>query len=161
MPDMSQINFTIITCSDNASAGKYEKQTGAWVAEQIAARGGNILNQVLIADDAKRIRDEIRHGLIGDVIITLGGTGANPKDVTPEATMPLLDTMLPGISEAVRAEGLKHTPRAVMSRAVAGFSGKTLIINLPGSDGSVQDGWNVIAPVIPDLVRQRQGKEGH
>jgi len=161
MGEMDQLNFTIITCSDRASAGKYENKTGPWIADQVIAAGGNVLNQVLIADDAKAIKDEIRHGLIGDVIITTGGTGVHPKDVTPEATLPLLDTLLPGISEAIRAQGLSTTPRAMISRAVAGFAGKTLIINLPGSEGSVHDGWNLVAQVIPHLVRQRRGTEGH
>lgn len=161
MGEMDQLNFTIITCSDRASAGKYENKTGPWIADQVIAAGGTVLNQVLIADDAKAIKDEIRHGLIGDVIITTGGTGVHPKDVTPEATLPLLDTLLPGISEAIRAQGLASTPRAMISRAVAGFSGKTLIINLPGSEGSVHDGWNLVAQVIPHLVRQRRGTEGH
>lgn len=161
MGEMDQLNFTVITCSDRASAGKYENKTGPWIAEQIIAAGGVVLNQVLIADDRKSIANEIKHGLIGDVIITTGGTGVHPKDVTPEATLPLLDTLLPGISEAIRAQGLSSTPRAMISRAVAGFSGKTLIINLPGSEGSVHDGWELVAQVIPHLVRQRNGSEGH
>ena len=161
MGDMENITFTIITCSDRASAGIYENKTGPWIAEQAIAAGGKVLNQVLIADEKRSIANEIKHGLIGDVIITTGGTGVHPKDVTPEATLPLLDTLLLGISEAIRIEGLKSTPRAIISRAVAGFSGKTLIINFPGSEGSVHDAWAIVAPVIPHLVRQRQGNEGH
>ncbi|MHB0928069.1 MAG: MogA/MoaB family molybdenum cofactor biosynthesis protein [Candidatus Nanopelagicales bacterium] len=161
MGDMENITFTVITCSDRASAGVYENRTGPWIAEQVIAAGGSILNQVLIADEKRSIANEIKHGLIGDVIITTGGTGVHPKDVTPEATMPLLDTLLPGISEALRMQGMSSTPRAMISRGVAGFSGKTLIINLPGSEGSVHDGWELVSQVIPHLVRQRQGNEGH
>ena len=161
MSDMDNITFTIITTSDRASAGIYENKTGPWIAEQVVTAGGKVLNQVLIADEKRSIANEIKHGLIGDVIITTGGTGVHPRDVTPEATLPLLDTLLPGISEAIRMKGLQSTPRAVISRAVAGFSGKTLIINFPGSEGSVRDAWDIVAPVIPHLVRQRQGNEGH
>ena len=161
MDEMDNITFTIITASDRASAGIYENKTGPWIAEQVVASGGKVLNQVLIADEKRSIANEIKHGLIGDVIITTGGTGVHPRDVTPEATLPLLDTLLPGISEAIRLKGLESTPRAVISRAVAGFSGKTLIINFPGSEGSVHDAWDIVAPVIPHLVRQRQGNEGH
>ena len=161
MDDMDNITFTIITASDRASAGVYENRTGPWIAEQVIAAGGKVLNQVLIADERRSIANEIKHGLIGDVIITTGGTGVHPRDVTPEATLPLLDTLLPGISEAIRMKGLETTPRAAISRAVAGFSGKTLIINFPGSEGSVHDAWDIVAPLIPHLVRQRQGNEGH
>ncbi len=161
MDDMQNMSFTIITCSDRASAGVYENKTGPWIAEQVMESGGKVLNQVLIADEKRSIANEIKHGLIGDVIITTGGTGVHPKDVTPEATLPLLDTLLPGISEALRMTGMSSTPRAMISRGVAGFSGKTLIINLPGSEGSVHDGWSLVAQVIPHLVRQRQGNEGH
>ena len=161
MGDMDNMSFTVITCSDRASAGMYEKNTGKWVADQVTAGGGKVLNQVLIGDEKRSIANEIKHGLIGDVIITLGGTGVHPKDVTPEATLPVLDTLLPGISEAIRMHELQRTPRAMISRAVAGFSGKTLIINLPGGEDSVREGWNLVAQVIPHLVRQRQCNEGH
>ncbi len=161
MGEMDNITFTVITTSDRASAGVYENRTGPWIADQVIAAGGKVLNQVLIADERRSIANEIKHGLIGDVIITTGGTGVHPRDVTPEATLPLLDMLLPGISEAIRMKGLESTPRAVISRAVAGFSGKTLIINFPGSEGSVHDAWDIVAPVIPHLVRQRQGNEGH
>jgi molybdenum cofactor synthesis domain-containing protein len=92
-----------------------------------------------------------------DLIITTGGTGVAPRDVTPEATLAVIDRVLPGIAEAMRAASLKKTPHAMISRAVAGIAGQTLIVNLPGSPRAVRENLDVILPAIPHIIEKMKG----
>lgn len=161
MTNYEGLNFAVITISDRANAGVYEDVSGPLIAAYFSNRGAKIIQQVVVPDDFKSISDELKHGLIADVIITTGGTGVSPRDVTPEATRPFIKTELPGIAEALRARGAKNTPNAVISRGLTGFHDNTLIVNLPGSVAAVEDGLEVLLPVIPHLISQRSGSDAH
>lgn len=161
MPDYEGLNIAVITISDRAHAGVYEDISGPLIAQRFTELGAGIMQQVIVPDDLKSISDEIRHGSIADVIITTGGTGVAPRDVTPEATRPFLDMELPGIAEALRAHGAKSNPMAAISRGLAGFRGRTLIVNLPGSVKAVQQGLEILLPLIPHLIAQRAGHDQH
>lgn len=161
MPDYDNLNVAVITVSDRAHAGTYEDLTGPLIAQRFSDVGANIIQQVIVPDEVTAIAAEIRHGLIADVIITTGGTGVAPRDVTPEATKPFITMELPGIAEALRMRGLQSTQMAVISRGLAGFHGNTLIINLPGSVNAVTEGLETLLPVISHLIAQRSGRDQH
>lgn len=161
MPDFEGLNIAVITVSDRASAGTYEDVSGPLIAQQFEDLGATIMQRVVVPDDIKAISDEIRHGSIADVIITTGGTGVAPRDVTPEATKPFLDMELPGVAEALRAHGAQSNPMAAIGRGVAGFHGRTLIVNLPGSVKAVEQSMEILLPIIPHLVAQRAGNDQH
>lgn len=161
MPDYAGINIAVITVSDRAHAGIYEDVTGPLIAQHFSDLGATILQRVIVPDDAQEIAREIRQGLLADVIITTGGTGVAPRDVTPEATQPFIQTALPGVAEALRAHGIRSTPMAAISRGLVGFHEKTLLVNLPGSVKAVQEAMEVLLPIVAHLVAQRNGQESH
>lgn len=161
MPKYEGLNIAVITVSDRAHAGVYEDVSGPLIAQRFSDFGANILQQVIVPDDAAAITDEIKHGLIADVIITTGGTGVAPRDVTPEATKPFITTELPGVAEALRARGMQSNPMSAIGRGLAGFRGNTLIINLPGSVKAVEEGLEVLLPLVPHLIAQRNGQDQH
>lgn len=161
MSSCDGLNVAVITVSDRAHAGVYEDLSGPRIAQRLADLGATIIQQVIVPDDMKAIGDEIRHGCIADVVITTGGTGVAPRDVTPEATRPFIDVELPGISEALRAHGRSSTPMAAIGRGLAGFHGRTLIVNLPGSARAVDESLEVLLPLIPHVVAQRSGEDQH
>jgi molybdenum cofactor synthesis domain-containing protein len=155
----------ILTVSDLASRGERADTSGEAIREILQGIGIQIAVYEVVADE----RDVIS-GRLGewadedrlDLIVTTGGTGLGPRDVTPEATRDVIDYEAPGITEAMRAEGLKHTPLAMLSRAVAGVRGRTLIINLPGSPRGVRESLPVIAPVLPHALELLSGAaSGH
>lgn len=116
-----------------------------------------------IVADGKPVGDALREELTAGarVIITTGGTGVSPTDLTPEQTGPLIETELPGIIEAIRRRGEAATPFAVLTRGVAGFAGSCFVVNLPGSSGGVRDGLAVLEPLLGHLLAQRAGAGGH
>ena len=116
---------------------------------------------MVVPDDEQAIAAEIKHGLIADVVITTGGTGVAPRDVTPEATRQFITTELPGVAEALRRHGAQHNEFAVISRGLAGFHNRTLIVNLPGSVKAVEESLELLVPLIPHLVAQRSGGDAH
>jgi molybdenum cofactor synthesis domain-containing protein len=112
----------------------------------------------ILPDEKELIKGKlIEYGKLVDLILTTGGTGLGPRDVTPEATIEVIDRQIPGIAEAMRIEGLKKTRRAMLSRAVAGVSGKTLIINLPGSPKAVKENLEIILGVLPHAIEKIKG----
>lgn len=161
MPKYEGLNIAVITVSDRAYAGVYEDISGPLIAQRFADYGATIIQQVVVPDEVKAISDEIRHGSIADVIVTTGGTGVAPRDVTPEATKPFLDMELPGIAEALRAHGAKSNPMAAIGRGLAGFGGRSLIVNLPGSVKAVEESLEILLPLVPHLVAQRAGNDQH
>ena len=143
-------NIGIITASDKGSRGEREDASGRLIATMLQELG-QIRSYKVVADDAEQISKEmvIMADQLGvDLILTTGGTGLGPRDVTPEATLAVVDRQVPGIAEAMRAKSLEITSRAMLSRAVAGMRNKTLIINLPGSPKSVQECLEVILPAL-------------
>ena len=143
-------NIGIITASDKGSRGEREDASGRLIATMLQELG-QIRSYKVVADDAEQISREmvIMADQLGvDLILTTGGTGLGPRDVTPEATLAVVDRQVPGIAEAMRAKSLEITSRAMLSRAVAGMRGKTLIINLPGSPKGVKECLEVILPAL-------------
>lgn len=154
------ITFAVITLSDRASEGQREDLSGPAIKDSVGEIG-EVVHQAVLPDDKEIIKKRLVELTdTVDVIITTGGTGLSPRDVTPEATLEVIDREIPGIAEAMRLEGLKKTPRAMLSRAVAGQRGRTLIINLPGSVKAVKEGLEVIKDVIPHAVEKIKGDKG-
>ncbi|MDD2574677.1 MAG: MogA/MoaB family molybdenum cofactor biosynthesis protein [Bacillota bacterium] len=153
----------IITVSDKGYAGQREDTSGPAIERLLETIGGKVTGYKIVPDDREKISKAIVHmtddkGI--DLVLTTGGTGFSPKDITPEATLAVIERQVPGIPEAMRLESLKHTPRAVLSRAVAGIRNKSLIINLPGSPKGATESLEVILPALPHGLLILQGKTG-
>ena len=150
----------VVTASNRAAAGVYEDRSGQALAAGLAELGFGVEGPKVLPDDAVEIADVLRAAVDAgiEVVLTTGGTGLSPTDVTPEATRAVLEREAPGIAEAVRRYGVEHgVPTAVLSRGLAGTAGRTLIVNLPGSTGGVKDGLAVLGPLLPHLVSQLRG----
>ncbi len=152
-----RLRIAILTMSDKGSRGERVDESGRLIRELTAELGDVVIYEV-IPDEKELIKSKLMEysGMV-DLILTTGGTGLSPRDVTPEATLEVIDRLVPGIAEAMRLEGLKKTPRAMLSRGVAGIRGQTLIINLPGSPRAVAENLSVILPVIPHAIEKIKG----
>ena len=153
------MRFGVVSVSDRCAAGQNEDKSGPRILELIAPLAQESLYR-LVPDEKAQIAQtliELADTQKVDVILTTGGTGFAPRDVTPEATMAVVDRLAPGISEAIRMKSLAVTNRAMLSRAVSGLRGKTLIINLPGSPKAVAESLDVILPVLPHAVETLSG----
>jgi len=151
----------VLTISDKGARGDRQDKSGAVIREILPSIAARIVNYDVIPDEkeliaAKLVKWADEDDL--DVVITTGGTGLTPRDVTPEATLAVVDRIVPGFTEAMRAESLKKTPHAMLSRAVAGTRGKCLIINLPGSPKAVRECLQVILPALPHAVETLKGQ---
>jgi molybdenum cofactor synthesis domain-containing protein len=142
------VKAAVLTISDGVAAGVRDDASGDALEELLAAEGFEVIRQT-VSDDRSSIGAAIE-GLAAatSLVLTTGGTGFAPRDVTPEATRPLLEREAPGISEAIRADALARTPHALLSRGVAGLRGSTLVVNLPGSTGGCRDGFAVLQPAL-------------
>ncbi len=153
----------ILTVSDKGARGEREDTSGAAIRELLSALEATVERYEVLADDRASITQRLvawaDEGL--DLIVTTGGTGLGPRDVTPEATRDAIDYEAPGLVEAMRVEGLKHTPMAMLSRAVAGVRGRTLIVNLPGSPRGVRENLSVLLPVLPHALETLRGQTDH
>ena len=150
------MQFGILTLSDRSSRGERDDLSGPALARLIQAEGWSIARQEILPDDESAIRQvliEWADSSTLDVILTTGGTGFSPRDVTPEATRAVIDREAPGLAEAMRAESLKITPHAMLSRIVTGIRKKTLIVNLPGSPKGAVENLQVVLPVLPHAVQ--------
>jgi molybdenum cofactor synthesis domain-containing protein len=151
-----QVRFGILTVSDRSAAGERADLSGPRLAETVHAQGWQVVQSDLVADDRPVIETRLAawsdSGLV-DVILTTGGTGFSPRDVTPEATLAVVDRLAPGLAEAMRAASLQFTPHAMLSRAVAGIRGQTLIVNLPGSPKGALENFLIILPVLGHAVQ--------
>jgi molybdopterin adenylyltransferase len=149
------MRVSVLTISDSVAAGKAEDGSGPAVIARCRELGWEIAGSAVRADDRAAIEKFLKEAAdsnAADVILTTGGTGLGPRDVTPEATAAVVERMIPGFSEQMRAAGAQKTPRAILSRAVAGIHGKTIIINLPGSPKGALESLDVIADLLPHAV---------
>ena len=150
----------VLTISDKGSKNERKDESGPIVSELLLSIGAAVANYEIIPDE----KDVIEQKLIEysdkinlDIIVTTGGTGVSPRDLTPDATLAVLDREIPGFAEAMRMESFKKTPHALISRAVAGVRGNTLIINLPGSPKGAKENLEVVLKSIPHTVSKLQG----
>ena len=149
------MRVSILTISDSVAAGKAEDGSGPAVIYRCRDLGWKIVSSTVCADDRAAIEAFLKEAADSndaDVILTTGGTGLGPRDVTPEATAAVVERMIPGFSEQMRAAGAEKTPRAILSRGAAGIRGKTIIINLPGSPKGAVESLDVIADLLPHAV---------
>lgn len=153
------LRFGILTLSDRSSRGERADASGPALAARIQAEGWSVTRQSLLPDERSAIQSILSEWAGSgelDVILTTGGTGFSPRDVTPEATRAVIDREAPGLAEAMRAFSLKITPHAMLSRIVTGIRKKTLIINLPGSPKGAVENLEVVIPVLPHAVQLLQ-----
>ena len=151
--------FSVLTVSDRCSKGETQDKSGQLLSELLAPYG-TVREYKIVPDEMKDITEALIYMcdfVRSDVIFTTGGTGFAPRDITPEATKAVIEKDVPGISEAIRYESLKITPKAMLSRAVSGIRGKTLIINLPGSPKAVKESLEVVLPVLSHAVETLSG----
>jgi molybdopterin adenylyltransferase len=143
------VNAAVVTVSDGVSAGVRDDESGDVLEELLRAEEFEVVRRV-VPDDAALVSGAIRELAQSGVllILTTGGTGFAPRDVTPEATRAVIEREAPGIAEAIRADAIARTPHALLSRGVAGLAGETLVVNLPGSPGGCRDGFAVVRPAL-------------
>jgi molybdopterin adenylyltransferase len=147
------VKAAVLTVSDGVAAGTREDKSGGVLAELLAAEGFDVTRRVGPdeQDDISAAISELAEA--AQVVLTTGGTGVGPRDVTPEATRAVLDRWALGIAEAIRADAVAKTPHGMLSRGIAGIRGSTLVVNLPGSPGGCRDGFAVLQPALGHAVR--------
>jgi molybdenum cofactor synthesis domain-containing protein len=154
------IRALAITVSNRASAGVYADKSGPVLVELLRSAGCGVVDGPLVVPDGDPVEAALRDAVAAgyDLVVTTGGTGLTPGDLTPEMTRRVLEREIPGIAEALRAAGAAAgVPTAILSRGLAGVAGRTLVVNLPGSTGGVRDGIAVLAPVLGHAVSQLNG----
>jgi molybdopterin adenylyltransferase len=160
------MSFTagILTISDKGALGEREDTSGAVIREMLSSLDAAVERYEVVPDDRLSITKRLVDWADGaglDLVVTTGGTGLGPRDVTPEATRDAIDYEAPGLADAMRLEGMKQTPMAMLSRAVVGVRGRTLIVNLPGSPRGVRENFSVLLPVLPHALETLRGQTEH
>lgn len=157
------VPVAILTLSDTVARGRGEDTSGAVIADALGAAGATIVRRDVLSDDRETISAALARYADQDrvaLVLTTGGSGLGPRDITPEATLAVVDRLAPGLVEAARAQTYARTPLAMLSRAVAGVRGQTLIVNFPGSPSAVREWLEILLPVLPHAVRLVQGATG-
>jgi molybdopterin adenylyltransferase len=159
----ARISVAVVTVSDKASRGERDDRGGPAIREMAEATGARVVEYEVVPDDQGQISAALSQ-LVDerdvDVVLTTGGTGLAPRDVTPQATLAAIDYQVPGLAEAMRAASLAQTPAAMLSRAVAGVRRRTLIVNLPGNPKGVRECLEVIMPAIPHAISTLRAELG-
>jgi molybdenum cofactor synthesis domain-containing protein len=151
----------VLTASDRSAAGTREDASGAALEERLVALGFRVERRV-VADELAVIEAALREAAARHpLVITTGGTGLTPRDVTPQATLAVVDYEVPGLAEAMRAEGRRQTPMADLSRAVVGVAGRSLVVNVPGSPKGALESFDAIAPVLDHALETLAGPHDH
>lgn len=156
------IRAAVVTVSDKGFAGEREDVSGPLLASALRDMGAEVVECVIVPDEPDRIEAILtRLADSGDIdlVMTTGGTGFAPRDRTPEATLQVIDRLAPGLAEALRFDGYRKTPLAVLSRGVAGLRGRCLIVNLPGNPKAVREGMETLAPILPHAVQMARGED--
>ncbi|MDN5326169.1 MAG: molybdopterin adenylyltransferase [Moorella sp. (in: firmicutes)] len=156
------IRVAVLTASDKGSRGEREDKSAEVIREMVAALG-EVVAYAVVPDERRLLAAKLREfcdEVGADLVLTTGGTGFSPRDVTPEATRDVIEREVPGLPEAMRAAGLKSTPQAMLSRAIAGIRGKSLIVNLPGSPKGVRENLAAILPALPHGLAILKGEAG-
>lgn len=157
------MRIAIVTVSDKGSRGERADTAGPAIREIMEDRGAEVVSYEIVPDEREMIESalvEIADRGLADIVFTTGGTGFSPRDVTPEATLAVVDRLAPGIPEAMRSASLAITPHAMLSRATAGIRRKTLIVNMPGSEKAVRESLEIILPALPHAVEVLRGEGG-
>jgi molybdopterin adenylyltransferase len=162
-PDGPSLTAAILTISTSAARGAEKDHSGPALAECAALAGCTLVAQEVIGDDQEAIeswlRNQVKLGVA--LIFTTGGTGFTPDDVTPEATLAVIEREAPGIAEAIRYQAHRHTPLGIMSRGVAGIAGRTLIVNFPGRPKAIDESFGVVAPILAHAVESLSREHGY
>lgn len=153
------ISVAILTLSDKGSKGERQDLSGPAIGEMLKGIGAEIKHYEILPDEKEMIKEKlIEFSPKVDLILTTGGTGLSPRDVTPDATREVIDKEIPGIAEIMRSEGMKKTRRSMLSRAVAGVREQTLIVNLPGSPKAVKENLEVILDILSHAIEKIKGE---
>lgn len=158
-----EVRVCVVTVSDRTFAGRMEDESGPAIADQLEGAGFSVERYEVVPDDRQAII-EVLMAVVGDgidLIVTTGGTGLGPRDVTPQATAALVDYEVPGLAEAMRLAGTAKTPMAALSRAIAGVRARTLIINLPGSTKGATESLDAVLPILPHALQLLRGDTDH
>jgi len=152
----------IITASDRCHAGTQTDVSGPTVAQLLTEAGATVLNLRILPDDLTQLTAALREASTqAQLVVTTGGTGLAPRDVTPEATLAVCDRLVPGLAETIRQDGARHTPFAALSRGVCGIAGSALILNLPGSTAGAKTSLHSVLPLLPHALNLLAGDTAH